>query len=131
MPRTPAVLLRLVQMVSFVASTNWFGDIVPPFRSGRNPSLCVDSGRIDIRGFVTLTVDRARLPRQEDTMRRLSLLTAVVVAMVVGAGLWAQERPAYFLVKVAITDQDAYGAYRAGFGSVFHQYFLVAIQTHL
>ena len=52
-------------------------------------------------------------------MRRLSFVLAVIAA---GGALLAQDRPAYLLAKLTITDQEAYGAYRAGFGDVFQQY---------
>ena len=53
-------------------------------------------------------------------MRRLSFVLAVIVAT--GGVLLAQDPPAYLLAKLTITDQEAYGAYRAGFGNVFQQY---------
>ena len=52
-------------------------------------------------------------------MRRLSFVLAVIVA---GGVLLAQDPPAYLLAKLTITDQETYGAYRAGFGNVFQQY---------
>ncbi|MEE2637026.1 MAG: DUF1330 domain-containing protein [Acidobacteriota bacterium] len=55
-------------------------------------------------------------------MRKVVVLLAVL-AMAWGAkALLAQTPPAYMVVKVTVTDQDAYGEYRAGFGAVFQQY---------
>ena len=52
----------------------------------------------------------------------------VFVSFVMSAVLWgtvsllAQDPPAYLLAKLTITDQEAYGTYRSGFGNVFQQY---------
>ncbi len=55
-------------------------------------------------------------------MRRILASFAVVALLGGVVSLMAQDPPAYFLVKVTVTDQDAYGEYRAGFGAVFAQY---------
>ena len=55
-------------------------------------------------------------------MRRFFLLSVVMAVLLTTGALMAQDPPAYMVVKVTITDQDAYGAYRAGFGTVFQQY---------
>ena len=39
-----------------------------------------------------------------------------------GAVLPAQEPPGYMIVKLTVTDGEAYNNYRAGFGDVFQQY---------
>jgi len=61
-------------------------------------------------------------------MRRLSFVLAVIVT---GGVLLAQDPPAYLLAKLTITDQETYGAYRAGFGNVFQQYggVILAVST--
>ena len=46
----------------------------------------------------------------------------VIILVVVGSVMFAQEPPAYMLAKLTITDQQTYGNYRAGFASVFQRY---------
>ena len=55
-------------------------------------------------------------------MRKFFLLSMVIAVLFTTGALMAQDTPAYMVVKVTITDQDAYGAYRAGFGAVFQHY---------
>ena len=52
-------------------------------------------------------------------MRRI---IGVIVLVIAGGIMFAQEPPAYMLAKLTITDQDTYGNYRAGFGGIFQQY---------
>ena len=53
-------------------------------------------------------------------MRRVFLLSVLVLGMSVSS--FAQEPPAYIVAKLTITDQETYGEYRAGFGTVFQQF---------
>ena len=55
-------------------------------------------------------------------MRWVFVLFAGCAVLGGAASLMAQDPPAYFVVKVNVTDQDAYGEYRAGFGAVFERY---------
>lgn len=55
-------------------------------------------------------------------MRWMFLLFAGCAALWGATSLMAQDPPAYFVVKVHVTDQETYGGYRAGFGAVFQQY---------
>ena len=55
-------------------------------------------------------------------MRWMFVLFAGCAVLGGTALLMAQDPPAYFVVRVNVTDQDAYGEYRAGFGAVFQQY---------
>jgi uncharacterized protein (DUF1330 family) len=55
-------------------------------------------------------------------MRWVFVLFAGCAVLLGAASLMAQDPPAYFVVRVTITDQDAYGQYRSGFGAVFAQY---------
>ena len=50
-------------------------------------------------------------------------VSSVMIAVLWGTvSLLAQDPPAYLLAKLTITAQEAYGAYRSGFGNVFQQY---------
>ena len=49
-------------------------------------------------------------------MRRILASFAVVALLGGVVSLMAQDPPAYFLVKVTVTDQDAYGAVFAQYG---------------
>ncbi len=55
-------------------------------------------------------------------MGRISTLLAMVVVLTSAPSLVAQEPPGYIVAKVTITDDDAYGEYRAGFGAILRQY---------
>ena len=55
-------------------------------------------------------------------MRRVFVSVAMIAVLWGTVLLLAQNPPAYLLAKLTITDQEAYGAYRAGFGNVFQQY---------
>jgi len=46
----------------------------------------------------------------------------IIVLILMGAVLPAQEPPGYMIVKLTVTDGEAYNNYRAGFGDVFQQY---------
>ena len=46
----------------------------------------------------------------------------IIVLILMGAVLPAQEPPAYMIAKLTVTDAAAYNNYRAGFGNVFQQY---------
>ena len=76
------------------------------------------------------SVDRFREGRI--VMRGFLAVTIAVASILGGAAfLSAQEPSAYIIAKLTITDQDGYGAYRAGFGEVFQQYGgeIVAVST--
>ena len=55
-------------------------------------------------------------------MRKLFVVLATCGVLAGAASLMAQDPPAYFVVTVTVTDEDAYGEYRAGFGAVFEQF---------
>ena len=77
------------------------------------------SGSDSRRRLMSCICDRAKLQIQEDAMRRI---IGVIVLVIAGGIMFAQEPPAYMLAKLTITDQDTYGKYRAGFGGIFQQY---------
>lgn len=82
--------------------------------------------------MIDSSVDRYRFREGRIVMRGFLAVTIAVASILGGeAFLWAQEPPAYIIAKLTITDQDGYGAYRAGFGEVFQQYGgeIVAVST--
>ena len=55
-------------------------------------------------------------------MRWAVVLLAGCAVIGAAVALMAQDPPAYFVVRVNVTDQEAYGEYRSGFGAIFQQY---------